>query len=111
MPGPKPLPNKLKELKGTLRKCRTNPDSPEIKVSTPIVPDYLNETAKAMYIDLAQQFTEMQIISQIDRYALELLCESMLPIELVRTSYKLMDIPMIPLIRQGKLSEKYVCVR
>ena len=46
MPGRKPLPVVVKEIKGTLQKCRTNPREPKPTTALCTPPDYMSESAK-----------------------------------------------------------------
>ena len=47
MTGRKPLPTRLKVLKGTAQPCRTNPREPRPEVVALDPPEYLGTTARA----------------------------------------------------------------
>ena len=47
MAGRKPLPTKVKQIKGTLQKCRTNLREPKPQGDLVDPPDYMPEGAKA----------------------------------------------------------------
>ena len=46
MAGRKPLPVVVKQLKGTLQKCRTNPREPRPQTALSTPPDYMSDGAK-----------------------------------------------------------------
>lgn len=70
MAGRRPLPTKLKRLKGTLRTSRENPNEPQPEVSLPDPPDHLDEIATDEYYRVADELLELGLLSEIDRTAL-----------------------------------------
>lgn len=49
MAGRKPLPTTVKKLKGTLQKCRTNPNEPQPKGDLVEPPEYMADGAKSAW--------------------------------------------------------------
>ena len=46
MAGRKPLPLAIKQIKGTVQKCRTNPNEPRPTTTLSSPPDYMSDVAK-----------------------------------------------------------------
>ena len=59
MSGRKPLPTKLKMLKGTAQKCRVNPNEPKLAPALPEPPDFLGETAREEWLRKAPVLARM----------------------------------------------------
>lgn len=56
-------PTKIKELSGTLQKCRTNPDEPDAPAGFPECPDWLSARAASIFSDTCQSMDGMGILS------------------------------------------------
>ncbi|MFR0876275.1 MAG: phage terminase small subunit P27 family [Bilophila wadsworthia] len=70
MAGRKPLPTHLKMVRGTLQKCRMNPDEPTPAPEIPDAPPHLSPEAREEWERLALELYELGILSTIDRAAL-----------------------------------------
>jgi P27 family predicted phage terminase small subunit len=76
MAGRKPLPDAVKQLRGTDQPVRMSKSVTKLTVQIPEPPEYLSERAKEAYWQLASVLHTMRIITIADKTALELLCES-----------------------------------
>jgi P27 family predicted phage terminase small subunit len=74
--GAKPLPTKLKVLRGTLRKHRANAQEPRVRVDIPRCPSELNAVAKREWRRIAPELAALGLLAKIDRTALALYCDS-----------------------------------
>ena len=63
MAGRPKKPTKIKELAGTLQKCRTNPDEPEAPIGWPECPDWLSAAASRIFDDACRSMDAMGILS------------------------------------------------
>lgn len=72
MPGGRPRqPDSLKAAKGTLQKCRTNSEQPQVKPGMPEIPRGLTGIAKRKFVELSQELHQMKVITPHDRFILE----------------------------------------
>lgn len=71
----RPLPTKLKILKGTLKPGRMNKNEPEPPIEAPDCPAHLSEGASMEWQRIAPILEEMGLLSNIDRAALAGYCE------------------------------------
>jgi len=76
MAGRKPLPTKLKMLKGTAQKCRVNPNEPELAPVLPEPPDFLGETAREEWLRKAPVLVRMGVLTEGDDAALAAYCQA-----------------------------------
>lgn len=76
MAGRKPLPTHLKMVRGTLQKCRMNPDEPTPDPEIPDAPPHLSPEAREEWERLALELYELGILSTIDRAALAAYCQA-----------------------------------
>ena len=76
MAGRKPLPTKLKMLKGTAQKCRVNPNEPELAPALPEPPDFLGETAREEWLRKAPVLVRMGVLTEGDDAALAAYCQA-----------------------------------
>jgi len=76
MRGRKPLPTAVKQLRGTARPCRSNPNEPQFPVPlrTPSAPDWLSETAADVWRELGRTLLDAGLFTVVDRYALAMFC-------------------------------------
>lgn len=74
--GARPLPTKLKFVRGTLRKGRVNAHEPVLEVEIPPCPRELGAAAKKEWKRIAPELAGMGLLSRIDRAALALYCDS-----------------------------------
>lgn len=70
MPGRKTLPVVVKEIKGTLQKCRTNPREPKPTTALCTPPDYMSESAKEAW-NYAVANSPPGLLSALDGAVLE----------------------------------------
>ena len=71
--GRKPLPTAIKELKGTLRKCRTNPLEPKPTGEIGDPPDYMSDRAKEIWWQVVR-YLPKGVICASDTGVLETYC-------------------------------------
>lgn len=76
MPKPR-IPTKMKMLKGTFRRNEAPANEPEPAVldAAPKPPSHLNRWAKTMWRDTAAELLALGMLTKIDLYSLEVLCE------------------------------------
>jgi P27 family predicted phage terminase small subunit len=74
--GARPLPTKLKAVRGTLRKGRTNMHEPELSVEIPRCPAHLGAEAKREWKRVSRDLAGYGLLTRIDRAALALYCEA-----------------------------------
>jgi len=70
MAGRKPLPTKVKQLKGTLQKCRTNPREPQPVGELVDPPQYMSEGAQSAW-RYALECAPPQLLKRLDMSVLE----------------------------------------
>lgn len=75
MAGRKPLPTRLKQLRGTLRPGRVNHYEPDPPPAVPEPPEYLCERGKAKFRELAAELAANRIMTALDTGALGQLCQ------------------------------------
>lgn len=73
--GPPPTPNRLLELRGTLRADRKR-SAPEPRVEAPNPPTWLSREAKAEWRRIVPELEALGLVALIDRSLLAGLCES-----------------------------------
>jgi len=74
--GAKPLPTKLKLIRGTLRKDRANRTEAVLKTEIPRCPPELSRLAKREWRRIAPDLAALGLLAKIDRSALALYCEA-----------------------------------
>src|SRR5437588_5859950 len=74
--GARPLPTKLKVVRGTLRKGRTNAHEPSLPVEIPRCPAHLSAAAKREWKRIGPDLAGYGLLTRIDRGALALYCEA-----------------------------------
>jgi P27 family predicted phage terminase small subunit len=74
--GAKPLPTKLKLIRGTLRKDRANPREPAVHSEIPRCPAELSAAAKKEWRRIAPELAALGLLAKIDRSALALYCDA-----------------------------------
>ena len=76
MRGRKPTPDHIKELRGTDRPDRMNPDQPTAGVEAlQFIPEELSEPARKYWKDVRVRLIESGMANNLDREALIILCE------------------------------------
>ena len=70
-PGRKPVPNKLKKLRGSEDRY-INKNAPEFETESPDPPEWLPEEALQMWDKIADQLEEKGLLSAVDAAAFEL---------------------------------------
>lgn len=70
MAGRRPIPTRVKQLKGTLKNRRKNPNEPNPKVCFPDPPKQMDDLAIEEYRRLGAELVEMGLMSGIDKAAL-----------------------------------------
>ena len=70
-------PTKLKELNGTLRPDRTNPNEPKLPVSLPDRPSWLDEDplAAQLFDQVTKYMVDMNVGTHVDGLALSMLSD------------------------------------
>ena len=70
------LPTNIKQLKGTLQKCRQpkNEPHPDPKIPTP--PKFMSDEAKKEWNRISVELYKMGLLSEMDRASLALYCQS-----------------------------------
>jgi len=81
--GRKPIPDKLKLVKGTARPDRMNPDAPAANVGVAVAPDWLSPRAAELFAQLSVTLLGMGIASPDDAIALSLLASRIEEVELM----------------------------
>ena len=76
MPGPKPKPTKLKLISGNPGKRALNKSEPNPKAAKTRAPAGLSKMAQKHWRTVAVQLSEANILTELDRPALILYCES-----------------------------------
>lgn len=71
----KPLPTKLKVLRGTARKDRIRKDEPDPTPEIPEPPEHLNEEALKEWHRITKELDKVGLISQLDRTELAMYCQ------------------------------------
>ncbi len=78
-PGTKPLPTKIKELRGGKNTYHRKPNKkepqPEASDKVPKAPSYLSKTAQAEWRRMAKELYGMGLLTKIDTVALAAYCE------------------------------------
>jgi P27 family predicted phage terminase small subunit len=72
--GRKPLPTKLKVLRGTARDDRTNRDEPQPVPALPTCPEHLNDEARAEWTRLCAEMHDLGMLTKLDRIVLAAAC-------------------------------------
>jgi P27 family predicted phage terminase small subunit len=70
MAGRKPLPTRLKVVKGTARPHRINHDEPTPCISVPAAPSHLDERAKSKFVEAAEMLARHGVMTELDASAL-----------------------------------------
>ena len=76
MKGRKPLPKKILQLIHSQNAPKRR-DEPEPQEGIPDMPDYLDEKAKAVWVEVTKALDEMQILTKTDRNAIIRYCAGM----------------------------------
>lgn len=76
MAGRKPIPTKLKQLKGTARKSRINKHEPKPEAVVPLAPNHLSILAIAEWDRVTGELYSLGLLSQIDRASLAAYCQA-----------------------------------
>ena len=74
--GARPLPTKLKVVRGTLRQGRTNVHEPALPVEIPRCPAHLRGEARREWKRISRDLAAYGLLTRIDRAALALYCEA-----------------------------------
>lgn len=72
--GRKPLPTNLKLITGTERPDRKNEQEPQVPVTIPDPPDYLDDRAQDKFVEMAGKLARMRVMSDVDIDALAFYC-------------------------------------
>ena len=72
--GPPPKPTLLKILAGNPGKRPLNADEPQPERTAPLCPEWLNDSAKTFWSDIAPKLTRLGVLTEIDGEALTALC-------------------------------------
>ena len=69
-------PTAIKAAKGTLQPCRVNHDEPDAIATDGEPPAWLSDKAAEAYRELADDLMTMRVLSDADRHALGVLCDT-----------------------------------
>ena len=107
MRGRKKLPTEIKELKGTLQKCREldNQMKPEKIVDLPYPPEYLNDDGKREWYAIIKEYNKLGMISKLDLSMLGLYCNEIATY--IEMTNKLKDKDRIMVFKNPDNSIKY----
>lgn len=103
MRGRKPLPDRIKQLKGTLRPHRINGDAPTPPPGMPAMPFWLSKKGQPFWKQYAEEFHDMGILTTMDQAAFGCLCEI---ISTIKAMNKILDQDGI-LIYEGSVPKKH----
>lgn len=76
MAGRKPIPTKLKLLRGTAQPCRMNPDEAQPNPEIPSAPRHLSREALQEWGRITDELHRLGLLSSIDRAALAAYCQA-----------------------------------
>lgn len=74
--GPKPLPTKLKLIRGTLRGDRRNPREASLSPTLPTCPQALAPAAKREWRRVAKELATAGLLTRVDRAGLAAYCQA-----------------------------------
>jgi len=72
--GPARLPEDVRARRGTLQRCRTNPDRPKVEPGVPEAPAFLGAFAAAEWRRIVPLLDDAGLLTPIDRAALAAYC-------------------------------------
>ncbi len=82
--GPKPLPTAIKAARGTLQKCRTNPDEPELAPPSSLTPPPdLKGKGRVEWLRLVKDLTEKGVLRDADMTTFEGYCRTLTLLEMI----------------------------
>ncbi|WP_339764931.1 phage terminase small subunit P27 family [uncultured Sulfitobacter sp.] len=81
--GRKPIPDKLKLVKGTARADRMNADAPAANPGVAVAPEWLSDRASELFAQLSATLLGMGIASPDDQAALAMLASRLEEVELM----------------------------
>lgn len=75
-PGPKPKPTAIKELAGNPGNRPLNSNEPQFRRPgrTPSPPDFLNDEAKGIWLELGKRLLDAGLFTVVDQHALGMFC-------------------------------------
>ncbi len=76
MPGPKPIPTRLKIARGNPGKRRLNTDEPQPRSGPLVCPDWLDDEAKAKWASLVPELERLGLLTVVDGDALAGHCQA-----------------------------------
>jgi phage terminase small subunit len=91
--GPKPLPTAIKDARGTLRKCRTNPDEPQLAVPRSLEPPKdLKGAGRVYWLSNVRELVDKGVLRDADMPVFESCCRAWsrkceLEVEVTRLGY------------------------
>jgi P27 family predicted phage terminase small subunit len=77
--GKRPIPDAIKQVKGTLRKCRAidNIAQPILLQNVPLPPNDFNENERKMWSVICNWLNSVNLLNEVDLYAVIMLCKEM----------------------------------
>lgn len=75
-PGKKPLPTRLKIIKGTDQPCRMRKDEPKPKTDKLAKPQKLSPVADAQWDRIIEELRSAKLLTNVDTHALAMYCEA-----------------------------------
>lgn len=94
MAGRKPLPTKLKLLRGNPGKRPLNPNEPQPDPEMPLKPTNMGEIASAKWDEMAPKLHRIGILTEIDGDALEAYCDAYEKMTLSRANMEMYGVTM-----------------
>ena len=76
MRGPKPIPSRLKALRGNPGQRRLNAREPKIPPTVPTPPAWLGDEARKKWTEVAASLSQIGILTHVDADVLTLYCET-----------------------------------
>lgn len=79
MPGRKRVPTVIKQARGTLQPCRTNPNEPDYVLAhdIPDPPDFLSEYGRKVYYSTAEELLRVNVLTNISLPVFIMYCTEM----------------------------------
>lgn len=101
----KRLPTQIKQARGTLRKCRENPNEPEYVLlhEIPDPPPYLSEAGRKVYFTTAEELLKIGVLSRVSFTLFVMYC-----IEVDKYYQACKELSKAPMIIKNSMNEPRV---
>ena len=108
--GRKPTPRNLRLITGDTRPSRMNADEPEVPVSAPDPPDYLDDNEAEKFRELAHKLAKMRVMTEADIDALAICARAHIEANLAHESVKAMGL-MVKTKAGNPIQNPYLAIR